>query len=115
MADQPVPTVTLADVERVVRRDFPEARRAEALAILDDQDPRDPLGPRVHLAVLKLAAGDLAKLKEFMDIAQRDFRDVLAWAEYPEYFREVHDTHGHPDIDGIIERDWRQYDDWLRR
>ena len=38
---------------------------------------------RVRLAVLKLAEGDLDKLERNTMLAQQDYRDVLAAAEYP--------------------------------
>ena len=43
--------------------------------------------PRVQLAALKLADGKLEVLKKQISTAKRDFRDVLAPAEYPEYMR----------------------------
>lgn len=38
---------------------------------------------RVQLAVLKLANGSLQALKDYVDLAIQDYRDVLASAEYP--------------------------------
>jgi hypothetical protein len=77
------------------------------------------LEPRVRAAVLKLAAGDLEKLRALIKTAQSDFRDVLAWAEYPGYFgRAVAVLSGETapaDQQRIIGEDWKQYQDWLRR
>ena len=42
---------------------------------------------RVQLAILKLSAGTGEKLREFLAVAKRDYRDVLVWAEYPEKSR----------------------------
>jgi hypothetical protein len=39
---------------------------------------------RVQLAILKLSAGSEEKVREYVDVAKRDYRDVLFWAEYPE-------------------------------
>ena len=39
---------------------------------------------RVQLAILKLGEGNEKKLREFVAVARRDYRDVLFWAEYPE-------------------------------
>lgn len=36
MTTQPTPTVTDADVERIVQRDFPADRTVEVLAMLDE-------------------------------------------------------------------------------
>jgi len=39
---------------------------------------------RVQVAILKLSAGSEAKVREYVAVAKRDYRDVLFWAEYPE-------------------------------
>lgn len=39
---------------------------------------------RVCLAILSLSEGSLDKLKELVELAKRDYRDILMWAEYPE-------------------------------
>ena len=61
MTTQPTPKVTGADVERIVRRDFPADKVSEVLAILDQYGKeswhREP--HRVRLAALKLAAGSI--------------------------------------------------------
>lgn len=38
----------------------------------------------MQVAVLKLSAGSEAKVREYVAVAKRDYRDVLFWAEYPE-------------------------------
>jgi hypothetical protein len=114
--EQPVPNVSRADVERIVRRDFGDADSVRVLEILDEysSDYGDP--SRVQLAVLKLAAGDIAAVRREMETAKTDFRDVLAYAEYPRYSREI----GFDDVPKafkqvVIEEDWRQYEGWLKR
>ena len=59
---QPTPNVTAADVERVVRRDFPADRFADVMAMLNEYGTEDwqREADRVRLAVLKLAAGSLS-------------------------------------------------------
>lgn len=39
---------------------------------------------RVALAILKLSDGDAAQLPRLIEAANTDYRDVLAWAFYPE-------------------------------
>lgn len=34
----------------------------------------------VHKAILQLASGDVERLRRLVDLAKRDYRDVLAWA-----------------------------------
>ena len=117
MKTQPVPKVTRADVERIVRRDFPADLAVEVLALLDEYGieiwQREP--DRVRLAALKLAAGSVESLRSHIEVAKRDYRDVLAAAEYPDYLRL--DPRG-PTLpaderERIIEADWRQYIEWL--
>jgi hypothetical protein len=72
------PNVTSADVERVVRRDFPADCVPEVLAILREYGTeswqREP--HRVRLAV-KLAAGNIERLRFQIETAKGDYRDVL--------------------------------------
>lgn len=115
MADQPVPSVTEADVQRVVRRDFPPEQVAEALAVLAQY--RDGENARVRLAVLKLAGGDLAALRREVAVACTDYRDVLAPAEYDRYLTAVPGPETLPEAEeaAVIEADWREYQEWLNR
>lgn len=39
---------------------------------------------RVQLAILRLSEGSEEKLREFVAVAKRDYRDVLFWADNPE-------------------------------
>jgi hypothetical protein len=84
---QPTPDVSEKDVERIVRRDFPAEQREAVLDVLRDYSKRKLARecPRVQLAALKLAQGSLKRLRLCIDDAQRDYRDVLAAAQYPEY------------------------------
>src|SRR6266404_4991616 len=79
------PTPASADVERVVRRDFPPDRVPDVLAILNEYGTErwhhEP--DRVRLAALKIAAGRLEELRIQIKIAKTDYRDVLAPAENP--------------------------------
>ena len=116
---QPVPQVTAADIERVVRRDFAETQVADALAILAEYGPqawhREPA--RVRLAALKLANGSLEGLRQAVDRAKLDYRDVLAPAEYPKYTefglraRRLRSRVQQQ----IFSDDWQQYERWLKK
>ena len=119
MTTQPTPTVTSADVERIVQRDFPADRVPEVLGILDEygKEALDREAHRVRIAVLKLAAGNLKRLRCEIEDAKRDYRDVLAAAEYPGYFRRVPGPGQLPPVQEqqIIDADWKQYQDWFIR
>ena len=119
MTAQPTPNVASADVERIVRRDFPADRNAELLAMLNeygrDVSQLEPF--RVRLAVLKLAAGNIERLRYEIEGAKCDYRDVLGPAEYPGYCKRVRRSGDLPpnEEQRIIDSDWSQYQDWLTR
>src|SRR5581483_7665962 len=114
---QPVPRVTAADIERVVRRDFPEAQVADVLAMLAEYGTEiwHKERERVRLAALKLVNGDVGKLRSTIDRAKLDYRDVLAPAEYPKFmqegmrFRRLRSR----DREVIYTDDWQQYERWF--
>ena len=105
------------DVLRVVRRDHPASDFEEVLAILDEYGveswhrERD----RVHLAVLKLAAGDLEELRRQIKLARTDYRDALAEAEFPENLTRRVPTGRSSAAEqaAMDDRDWDQYQRWL--
>lgn len=119
MIVQPVPDVSRADVERIVRRDFSADRVPEVLAVLDQyggepwQEERD----RVHLAALKLAGGSIDRLRAEIGGGKIDARDLIAAAEYPAATKRwsrgarIPPERAQP----IVASDWRQYHDWLTR
>jgi hypothetical protein len=119
MTRQPTPTVTDADVERIVRRDFPTAIFDDVLAMLHEfgTEQWEREAPRVRLAALKLAAGDIKGLRYAIGLAKCDYRDVLAQAEYPSYIKHVPPTGrlSAAEVQKIINADWNQYHDWLTR
>lgn len=126
MLKQPVPDVTSGDVERVMRRDFPEARHETVAAILSEygRESWQCGEDRVRLAILKLAHGDLDLLRQEMDRAKLDYRAVISGAEYPGYSVQVsccglptddehceHAAHARK----VMDDDWLQYREWLER
>ena len=75
-------------------------------------------GARVQLAILKLSEGQRDKLTELVRMAKRDYRDVLAYAEYPEEMKAgfVEMSKLSPqESRAIRERDRKQYLKWLGR
>jgi hypothetical protein len=118
MNKQPIPEVTEKDVRKIALRDFGEAQLFTILSILKEfgkQDWNEP-SPRVELAILKLASGDIQKLSKYTKAAIEDFRDVLAAAEYPRYSKEI----GFDDVEedyreSVIQDDWLQYCEWLNK
>jgi hypothetical protein len=122
----PPPVPLTESVSRKVRSLFPTEQHADAIHLLEKECGRnlpfnedaDPQGvERVRLAVVKLSHGSLAELRNQVDVAKRDWRDVLMLAERPEAMR-----FGLFDLDkldaesraALNARDQKQYDDWLR-
>jgi hypothetical protein len=115
---QPVPNVTPEDVEIVVRRDFPADEYVAVMAVLNDYGTksRHRERSRVQLAALKTANANVQKLRACIESAKRDYRDALAAAEYPAYCQILFGRSANAeDRNRIIESDWRQYEDWLKR
>lgn len=120
MKEQPHPQIAPEDVIRIVCRDFPESQIDAVLHVLGEygSEPWHRESWRVKAAVLKLANGNLHAVRIAMDVAKRDFRDVLIAAEYSEYGRQT--SLSSQMLEGaekeqVIERDWEQYKAWLTR
>jgi hypothetical protein len=81
--------LTAALVDALVARLFGPAEQDEASRLLAGYgtQPHERESIRVRVAALKLSEGSLARLRDLMAQATRDYRDVLAWAEYPEEMR----------------------------
>jgi hypothetical protein len=106
--------VSPSDLARVIRRDFPAEEQAGVTALLDTYKNNEAV--RVKLAILKLAAGDVQKIRHYVAAASTDYRDVLAWAEYPEFMDRGLSPNLPPNTrDAIITGDWEQYETWLKR
>src|SRR5438094_9887849 len=77
------------EVVGVVQETFPETSYSRVLELLDTYgvESYERERERVQLAILKLSEGNEEKLREFVAVAKRDYRDVLFWAENPEEAR----------------------------
>lgn len=78
MADY-VPQVDQRDVLRILERDYRPVDHESILAQLAQYGTQKWHGEphRVHLAILKLSAGDADRIPEFVKLACNDFRDVI--------------------------------------
>lgn len=73
---------------------------------------------RVRLAILKLCGEDLHGLDDLIEAAKRDYRDVLAWAEYPEEIRAGYRATSElspEELAALRKRDREQYVKWLEQ
>ena len=95
---------------------FPSLDTDEVLSILDryGTEVYERERERVHVAILKLSEGDRDKLLANLEIAKRDYRDILAYAEYPEEMtRDTWKMNNADEVKQIRDRDRQQYEDWL--
>jgi hypothetical protein len=102
-----------------IRQIFPRENPADVLRILEfyGTDGGEKETERVRLAVLKLCGGDLSELHELTVAAKKDYRDVLAWAEFSNQVRISFAEFAAlpPDTaKEICELDRHQYLAWLR-
>ncbi len=120
------PVELTESVTRKVKQLFPAHEQAEAIRLLEKECGRNlPFHEddnargleRVRLAVLKLAGGNLSGLRQQIEVAKGDWRDVLNMAEYPETsgmglveFSRL-DEESRRELE---ERDRQQYEEWLR-
>jgi len=114
--DQPAPVVLADDIERIIRRDFPAVHYSTVSDMLEEFGLSSRHGEtcRVRAACLKLAGGNLVKLRRAVDNAMSDYRDVLAPAEYPGYLMKVNKIRPEERND-VIAKDWDQYQEWFNR
>ena len=106
-------------VEAKVNLLFPQHDRAEILQLLDSDLPFFWGLERMQLDILKLSNGNLDQLRYYIGVAksERDFIKVINLAEYPESSqRDLDDKDlfwsAHKKE---IERDFRQYLNWLKK
>jgi hypothetical protein len=94
---------------------FPPEDRGGVLEILGEygKEPYELDQDRVHLAILKLSGGDLAILPELVRDAKSDYRNVLAWAEYPQQMRGGPLEKDPEALSRFEAADRRQYLQWL--
>ncbi len=119
MLGQPTPNVSSADLERIIEREFPNEKPADVRRVLEEYGTATWHSEieRVQLAILKLAQGDIGRLRQFTDVAKTDYRDVLGSAEYPGFMKDMMNL---PKLDSdarqqIVDADWRQYSEWFER
>ena len=107
-------------VRHKVTRYWPDLDHQEIMSVLDQYGVESgEIGrARVQLAILKLSNGDVDRLADLVAMAKRDYRDVLAYAEYPEAMNQgfvgMRDL-SPEEAQAVRRRDRKQYLRWLRR
>jgi|ERR1043166_2851879 hypothetical protein len=66
-------------LERIAK-EFPVSDQPVVIELLSSYS--GPEGSRIAWDVLQLSKGALESVRHFVQAAQRDYRDVLYWAEY---------------------------------
>ena len=113
--DRPTREMVLDKVNQV----FPHSNLEDILSVLDlyGADSYEIERERVQLDILKLSEGKEDKLLDNLEAAKRDLRDVIAWAEYPNFMRiglvgvDNLDPEG---VKDLKERDIHQYLEWFQ-
>ncbi len=107
--------VTVNDVLIIIGRDFPSFDSKIIMDILNEYSSTEERF-RVYSAALKLSEGHIDKLREWIERANIDFRDVLSPAEYPR-FHEIGfcgiERLSKKEINKLKKDDWKQYRDWF--
>jgi hypothetical protein len=77
------------EVAASVQATFPMSSWARVLELLDSYgvESYERERVRVQLDILKLSTGSEEKVRDYVAVAKRDYRDVVFWAEYPEESR----------------------------
>jgi hypothetical protein len=102
-----------------IKRMWPDADPHEILDLLNEYgtESYETGRTRVHLAILKLSEGDRERLPDLVKMAKADWRDVLAYAEYPEEMKtdpsKMRDMTG-SEARSVRQRDREQYEKWLK-
>ena len=116
---QPVASVTAADVERLVARDFAPAEQPTVWALLRSYgvESYEREVDRVRAALLRVADGRVGALEEAVRLAKEDYRDALVMAEYPLFWKRTAETpelreHERAELHAA---DRLVYDAWFRR
>ena len=110
----------MSQVLRKIKQMWPDADPQEILGILNvyGTESYETGQTRVQLAILKLSEGDRERLPDLVKMAKVDFRDVLAYAEYPQEMRtdpiKMRDM-PEEEAQSIRQRDREQYESWLKK
>ena len=63
-----------------VSRDFQDSDRAAVVQLLESYVGTE--SDRVRWDILELSEGGLGKVRDYIKVAQTDYRDILYWAKY---------------------------------
>ena len=70
---------------------------------------------RIAVSILKLAEGNINELDQLVKQANIDFRDILAWAEYPRVMKAGFGELTAEEEKFANKADWDEYQNWLNK
>jgi hypothetical protein len=115
--EQKSPNIRDKDIQRIVRRDFPQLTFTEVEDMLKMYKSESKKGKnRVYASILKLSDGKIELIKKYVEKANTDYRDVIALSEYPNYLEHAfEDELPVEKKKQLIDDDWKQYEAWLNK
>lgn len=115
--EQPIANITKNDIQLIILHDYPKHLKKDILELLRKYKGNSLEGSyRVWASILKLAGGDIEKLKNNVKTAINDYRDIIAKGEYPLYSQKVgfdSDDFAEAELKKTINADLQQYQNWL--
>ena len=113
---QPTASVSKEDIERIILRDY-GGKADTAWRYLNKYTVGNEK-LRVFAALLKISDGNITRLNKNVLLANIDYRDVLAEAEYPMYTKKVgfdSKKFSKSELEKIIKSDFEQYKEWFQK
>lgn len=112
-----VPEISEEELNFLISREFPQDIPTVRSLLVGFEDHFIHEN-RIKAAIIKLSKGDLDELKNRIEQACRDPRDVVGYAEYP---REM--EHSGADLDNMARNqlnslklaDWKEYEEWRNK
>ncbi len=112
MKNQPVFQPDVSDIDRIIKRDYPQSQFFSIKSIINRYGINEKECTRVQMDSLKLANGNVDKLVQVIEMAITDYRDVIMSAEYPNYTKS---SKGDIINSRAIREDWEQLMAWYNR
>lgn len=113
----PIANISENDIDRLVKRDFHPEEVIEILKLLSLYQSETLNGKnRVHASILKLSNGNISKVRNYIEMANNDYRDVIALAEYPNFSEHAfNDDLVEDKVKQLENSDYVQYAIWFNK
>lgn len=115
--NQNIPFVSGNDIDRIVKRDFPENQFEVVMEILKNYTSETENGRfRVYASILKLSGGNMELVEKYVHESNKDFRTVISLSEYPSYSAHLFEMDLYEEREEeLMKNDWIQYKTWLEK